>query len=123
MRDHHAAVRTWLDHYNHDVRRMVDECYADDFIVTVPGFLRIDDREHFHKVEQAVLEAAPDRRGHIVNTIRTGDQVIVEALLTGTDPDTGTPWETPWCAILTFDGDGRITRDNTYLNPAEWPGV
>ncbi|MGV9386888.1 nuclear transport factor 2 family protein [Nonomuraea sp. NPDC003707] len=111
-----------MDRYNHDVRRMVNESYADDFTVVVPELLRIDDRDRFHRAEQAVLDAAPDRRGHIVNMIPAGDQVIVEATLTGTDPNTGTLWETHWCAILTFDADERIVSDRTYLNPAAWPG-
>ncbi|MGW0998909.1 nuclear transport factor 2 family protein [Streptomyces sp. NPDC002523] len=117
-----AAVGTWLDLYNTDVHRMIDESYAEDFRVIVPGILELDDKETFHSFEQKVLDAAPDRRCHIDRYITTGETVVVQASLSGTDRDTGKEWITYWCAILEFR-DGLIVTDYTYLDPTTWPTV
>ncbi|WKU05584.1 nuclear transport factor 2 family protein [Micromonospora sp. HUAS LYJ1] len=117
-----AAVHRWIEYYNTDVHRMIDDSYAPDVNVVCPGLIDITDRAQFHEIEQSVLDAAPDRRARIDNLIAAGDHVIVEAVLFGTDTDSGTTWETPWCAILTFR-DGTIVTDHTYLDRTRWPWV
>jgi ketosteroid isomerase-like protein len=117
-----AAAENWARLYNEDVHRMIDETYAEEFTVIVPGTLEISDRDTFHRFEQQVLDVAPDRRCEILRLVATGDTVVVQASLSGTNPSTGVPWQTFWCAILDFE-NGKIATDHTYLDPAGWPSV
>jgi len=113
------AVRRWVELYNDDVHRMVDESYAETFEVDVCGQFVMRRRETFHRAEQAVLEAAPRRRARVERMIACGDTVVVEASLV--DPDQEPQWQLPWCAVLRLR-DGKIVSDHTYLDSARWPG-
>ena len=46
--------------------------------------------------------------------------VVVEAVLV--DPDKGSDWKIPFCAVLKTR-DGRIVRDDTYGDFSKWPGM
>lgn len=117
------AAKRWAHLYNTDVHRMVDESYAKEAEVHAMGLLTIrENPDYLHSVEEAVLKAAPDRQARIERTIAKGDTVVVEAVLFGTDKNTGKTWETPWCALLTFK-DGKIITDHTYLDQTKWPGI
>ncbi len=109
-----------IELYNTDVHRMIDEVYATVDVVC-PGALEIHDRDTFHAIEQIALDAAPDRKAHIVRTIAAVDHVILEGTVTYIDKATSEHKETFWCGIFTFQ-HGRVISDRTYLNPAEWPG-
>lgn len=115
-------VQQWMTLYNTDVHRMIEESYADTFRVVCPGLLEITDKKNFHEIEQHVLDAAPDRKFRIEDSITTGNKVIVECVLFGTDPHDGHTWHTPWCAILTLD-NGQVVEDHSYIDATNWPGV
>jgi ketosteroid isomerase-like protein len=111
------AVDRWVELFNTDVHRWIDECYADEFHIVCPGIIEITDRATFHQIEQAVLDAEPTRKGRLTDVIPAGDRVTVEGVLYG---GTDTPWETHWCAILRFK-DGRIVSDHSYVDRTQWP--
>ena len=52
--------------------------------------------------------------------IPAGDVVAVEASLVDDDRP---GWELAWCGVYTFDADGMIISDHTYLNHRDWPGI
>ncbi|MGW5868985.1 nuclear transport factor 2 family protein [Streptomyces sp. NPDC055239] len=114
------ATQRWIELYNTDVHRMIDEMYRKTQ-VECPGLLAITDAATQHAVEQLVLDAAPDRRARIEHAVAKDDDVAVECVLHGTDGRTTEPWSTHWCAFLTFQ-DGLIVNDRTYLDVAAWPG-
>ncbi|GAB2713462.1 nuclear transport factor 2 family protein [Nocardia thraciensis] len=115
------TINQWLDLYNNDIHRLIDEFYTEEFVVLCPGLLEIKDRRTFHEVEQSVLDAAPDRRMRITRTITSGDDVIIEAVLYGQHED-GTGWESPLCEIFTLV-DGKVAREHAYIDAATWPGL
>ncbi|MGV0771742.1 nuclear transport factor 2 family protein [Mycobacterium syngnathidarum] len=119
--DNMDVTRKWIDLMSTDVHRGIDEIYAPEFEVILPGFLRFTDKSEFHTVEGIVLEAAPDRRFEIVHAVARGEIVVVEGLTTYSDQE-GNQQESFWCAILTIE-DGRITSDHSYIDPATYPGA
>jgi len=52
--------------------------------------------------------------------IASGNIITVEASIVD---DAREGWELSWCGIYTFDGEGRIISDHTYLNRHDWPGI
>ncbi|MFG2004000.1 nuclear transport factor 2 family protein [Spirillospora sp. NPDC048911] len=121
--ENQKIVQRWAELYNTDVHRMIDESYAEDFVLICPGLLHLDDRQRFHEVEQAVLDVAPDRRFVVEQTYESDpDHVIAECVLQGTDPETGKDWESFFCAILTIE-DGKITSDRSYIDRTTWPWI
>src|SRR5262245_61955411 len=94
--------------YNTDIKRFVRECYTSDCEVN-GGMIR--GHEQFVRVEERVLRAAPRRKMRVDRTYPSGNVVVVEAVLL--DPDQGTEWQLPFCAVLTCR-DGKIASDWTY---------
>lgn len=117
--DNLRAVDRWQDLYNNQGARFVDECYTSDVTLDCPGALLIHGRETFRAIEDAVCDEAPRRWFRIDRTIAQDDVVVVQATLY--DPDRGDDFETRFCAVLTFDDQGLVTNDTTYLDPARWP--
>ena len=115
-----ALVRKWEETYNTDVERMVYECYAEDCEVSAMDLVTIRGHAKFVPVELQILQAAPRRYMKIVNAHPSGDVVTVQAVLY--DPDRGAEWHTSFCAVLTIK-NGRIVRDQTYLDRTRWPGL
>ncbi len=115
-----ALVRKWEETYNHDVERMVYECYTVDCEVTAMDLVTIRGHAEFAPLELKILKAAPRRLMKVVNTYPSGEVVTVQAVLY--DPDRGADWQTSFCAILTIK-NGRIVRDQTYLDRTQWPGL
>ena len=114
------VVKLWVETYNNDVDRMVNECYAENCKVSsMFGGATIEGRPRFLKLERRVVNVAPRRNIRIERTHAVGNVVVVEATLF--DPDQGDEWLSPFCAILTFE-DGRIVEDRTYLDDTRWPG-
>jgi len=104
------------DLYNTDINRFVYECYTPDCVVN-DGFIK--GHAAFMKVEQAVLAAAPKRKMRVDARHASGKVVVVQAVLL--DPDQGSKWKLPFCAVLTCR-DGQIASDYTYFN-GKWPGL
>ncbi|MFJ5842360.1 nuclear transport factor 2 family protein [Streptomyces shenzhenensis] len=109
----------WLELYNSDIHRMIDEFYPDDFVLAVMGVAEITDKGYFHKFEDAFLAASPERKARAVRITATGEDATLELVLYGTTVD-GTKWEVPLCELLTFE-NGLIARDVIYLDPAKLP--
>lgn len=109
----------WAELYNNEGSRFVSECYVEDVTVDCPGALLIRGREAFTAIEDAVCVAAPRRWFRIDRKIADGDVVVVQATLF--DPDQGNDFETRFCAVLTFNDDGLVVNDTTYLDAARWP--
>lgn len=114
-----AAVDRWAELYNNEGSRFVSECYVADVQLDCPGVLLIKGRETFTAIEDAVCAAAPKRWFRIDRKIADGDVVVVQATLF--DPDQGADFETRFCAVLTFNDDGLVVNDTTYLDPVRWP--
>jgi ketosteroid isomerase-like protein len=114
-----GLVERWAKRYNDGGSDFVAECYAEDAVVDCPGAVLIRGREAFTAIEDAVCVAAPRRWFRIDRTLADGDVVMVQATLF--DPDQGDDFETRFCAVLTFDDEGLVVNDTTYLDVARWP--
>lgn len=110
-------ARRYEDTYNNDIESFVFECYASDCEVN-GGFIR--GHEQFIQIERSVLQAAPKRKMRVDRIHPSGSVVTVEAVLL--DPDQGTDWQLPFCAVLTCK-DGKIATDWTYAEFSKWPGL
>ena len=116
-----ALVERWIDLFNRDVFRMVDECYAEDAEIEIAG-AGMKGREALRMTEADVLKAAPDRRAEIETVLVQGDQVAVEGVMLGAEAATGRRFAVPFAAFLTVR-NGRIVRDRTYFDRMAWPSA
>lgn len=127
-----AAIERFRELYNgEDMERFVREAYAPSFHVlnldgsswtagaANPQNLLVD-AESFIRAEVIIRAKAPGRRMTFRRVVPSGNVVTVEASIV----DQSRPgWELSWCGIYTFDGEGRILSDHTYLNRMDWPGL
>lgn len=113
------AVERWQRLYNEEGSKFATECYVEDVVVDCPGALLVRGREAFVALEDAVVDAAPNRWFRIDRTLAQDDVVVVQATLF--DPDQGDDFSTRFCAVLSFDQEGKVVNDTTYLDPARWP--
>lgn len=113
------VIQHWHDTYNGEVGKMISETYAKDADVEFTGG-SISSPEQFLKVESAIKGAVPGRYMRIDNIYFIGnDNAFVQAvILDHARPD----FFSPWCTLLTFR-NGKIVKDQTYLDPAKWPGI
>jgi hypothetical protein len=127
-----AAMERFRELYNgEDMERFVREAYAPAFhVLNLDGSSwtasranrqnLLTDAEMFVRAEVFIKAKAPGRRMLFRRVIPSGNVVTIE----GSIVDESRPgWELSWCGIYTFDGDGRITSDHSYLNRADWPGI
>jgi hypothetical protein len=112
-------VDKWAELYNNEGSRFVSECYFEGVVVDCPGALLINGREAFVAIEDAVCAAAPKRWIRIDRKIADGDVVVVQG--TWFDPDQGDDFQKRFCAVLTFNDDGLVVNDTTYLDAVPWP--
>jgi hypothetical protein len=127
-----ATMERFRELYNgDDMGRFVRESYAPTFHVlnldgsswSVSGANRqnlLDDTDAFIRAEVFIKEKAPGRRMAYRRVIASGNVVTVEASIVD---DAREGWELSWCGIYTFDGEGRIVSDHSYLNRHDWPGI
>lgn len=113
------TVERWAKLYNEEGSAFVRECYAENVVVDCPGALKVEGLDSFVALEDAVCDAAPNRWFQIDRKIAQDDVVVVQATLF--DPDQGDDFSTRFCAVLTFDDDGKVYNDTTYLDPVRWP--
>lgn len=127
-----AAMERFRELYNgEDMKRFVDEAYATSFhVLNLDGSSwtagrptrqnLVTDSDTFLRAEVFIKTKAPGRRMVYRRVIPSGNVVTLEASIV----DESRPgWELSWCGIYTFDGDGRIISDHSYLNRRDWPGI
>jgi hypothetical protein len=127
-----AAMERFAELYNgEDMERFVRESYALAFHVlnldgcawTAGGANRqnlLVDADAFVRTEEIIRAKAPGRRMAFRRVVPSGNVVTLEASIV----DESRPgWELSWCGVYTFDGEGRIVSDHTYLNRMDWPGL
>jgi hypothetical protein len=127
-----AAMDQFRELYNgEDMERFVVEAYAASFHVlnldgsswTASRASRqnlLNDPATFIRAETFIKGTAPGRRMVYRRLIPSGNVVTLEASIVD---DSRPGWELSWCGIYTFDGEGRIISDHTYLNRRDWPGI
>lgn len=108
--DIESAIATWVDLFNNDPHRMIDECYAEDATVAIPGFFEFYSSRPLHQAETATLKAFPNRRVTVVRTHIHGDFAVVEAVYSYGNGVR----DTYFCTLLKFR-DGLIISDRTYM--------
>jgi ketosteroid isomerase-like protein len=111
-----ALAEQWAQAFNTDVEKLITELYAPDCLFSGVEY----GHERMLRFERRVLAAAPRRAIRIEKTHAVDDVVTVEAVLL--DPDQGSEWKLPFCAVLTWR-DGKVVSDNTYTDMSRWPGM
>ena len=126
------AIARFRELYNgDDMERFVRECYANTFhVLNLDGSSwtaskptrqnLLDNVNTFVGAEVFVKAHAPGRRMTFRRVIPSGNVVTVEASIVD---DSRPGWELSWCGIYTFDTEGRIVSDHSYLNRHDWPGI
>ena len=105
-----AVAERWVETYNDDVERMVDECYAPDCEVQSMATGEVlRGREELRALERAVSALMPGRRMTVRRAIPAGDTVVMEVSAAGIE----TGGASDACVVLTFR-DGLIISDHTY---------
>jgi hypothetical protein len=112
------TILRWGELYNADPARMVTECYAPNCTVEVKGAFTYHGHNTFVALEKGVHQVAPNRHGSAERLIAVADTVVCQGVIT--DPARGAGWSTMFCAVLTLV-DGKIVRDETYLDLSQWP--
>ena len=107
--DLHALARRWYDEvWNKRMTSTLDELMSQDCVGQMEG-AEINGREQFKKASAALLEAFPDIRIEVVETIAEGDNVV-----------------TRWRAKLTHLGDAfgiAATGASTDVRGMTWMKV
>ena len=127
-----AAMERFRELYNgEDMERFVREAYAPTFhVLNLDGSSwtagranrqnLLSNSDMFIRAEVFIKAKAPGRRMVYRRLIPSGNVVTLEASIV----DESRPgWELSWCGIYTFDGEGRIISDHSYLNRKDWPGI
>ncbi|MFJ8862297.1 nuclear transport factor 2 family protein [Streptomyces sp. NPDC102451] len=106
-------VDKWIRLHNTDPQRMVDECYAPDAVIVVPGVEEFG-VARLRELESEGAARAGGRETRAVRVVSSGDVVVVEGTTTeSADGDGGA--ESAWCVVLTIR-NGLIVSDHAYLN-------
>jgi hypothetical protein len=127
-----AAMNRFRELYNgEDMERFVAEAYAESFhVLNLDGSSwtasranrrnLLNDPDTFIRAEAFIKAKAPGRRMVYRRLVPSGNVVTLEASIV----DESRPgWEVSWCGIYTFDDEGRIISDHSYLNHRDWPGI
>lgn len=127
-----AKLERWRDLYNgDDMDAFVREAYAPRFRVvnldgsgwtgnSTHGLNILERADVFIRAEEFIKRVAPGRRIRFNRVIPAGNVITLEASLVDDDRP---GWELSWCGVYTFDDEGRIVSDHTYLNRGDWPGI
>jgi ketosteroid isomerase-like protein len=90
--------------------------YAPDATLLTPGFPEVKGRDAIQKSNQEMMDTQSNLAAAVVRTWSKGNVIAVEFVTTGTDKATGKPWGVDGLDLLTFNDDGLITRDHTYVD-------
>jgi len=117
-----AAVEAWKDAWNAkgEASKLVDELYAGKCEVFTP-FQRVyhvrmgQSKENWRNLEIEFEKIWKKRTQTIVNCVVQGNRVSVECEVEmhRLDGEVVKGW---YAAFLTFDKDGRVTCDHTYMD-------
>ncbi len=112
-------LKVWIKAWVNDTDRMVDEIYADSAEVYGPMqnmyFLkRSKDKANWRTVEAANRNLYLKRKTRFGTIVAKGDTVAVEVETTDTDLK-GRIRKGWFAAFLTFDKNGKIITDRTYM--------
>lgn len=124
-----ASLEPWKDAWNTHgkAQKLVDEIYADSAEVFTPlqgvyHAKRGGSKENWRKLEIELEKIWEKREQRIVNTVVQGNRVAIECEVEMHRID-GKVTKGWYAAFLTFDEDGRLTCDHTYMEGprfAEW---
>ncbi len=90
--------------------------YAADATVMTPGFPEATGHDAIQKSMQDWLDANSNLATAVVRSWTKGNVVAYEFVTTGTDKASGKPWGVDGLDLLTFNDDGLVTRDHTYVD-------
>jgi predicted SnoaL-like aldol condensation-catalyzing enzyme len=110
-------ARSWTTHGL--AIKMVDEIYANSTEVFTPlqkcyYVKKGGSKENWRQVELEAEKSYKKREMRIVNTMARGDTVALEVATTVITHD-GKEHHSWFAAFLTFDKDGRVVTDHTYM--------
>jgi hypothetical protein len=116
-------VKGWIKAWETEAGRMVDEIYADSAEVFGPMqniyFLkRRQSKKNWRSLEVANRNLYLKRKTRFGTIVAKGETVAVEVATTETDLK-GRVREGWFAAFLTFDKNGRIITDHTYMRDME----
>jgi uncharacterized protein (TIGR02246 family) len=94
----------------------VASLYAPDAVMFMPGSPESKGREAIQKSYQDWLDTTTNVQSANVRTWSKGNQLAVEFVATGTDKASNKPWGADGLAIYSFNDDGLITKDHTYVD-------
>ncbi|NET58225.1 MAG: nuclear transport factor 2 family protein [Symploca sp. SIO2E6] len=103
----------WAEAWNNDPMRMCDDCYAEDCkVYHMLGDVVQNNREELRKMEKWLYEEVDPTRNLTITAITAfGNRVATEVDISwrgGAKIAKGTIW-------LTFNDEGMIIQDNTYM--------
>jgi hypothetical protein len=90
--------------------------YAPDATLMVAGFPEAQGRDAILTWLQSRANASSDVKTTTVRSWQKGNVMADEFVSTGTDKATSKPWGVSGFEVLTFNDDGLITRDDTYVD-------
>jgi len=114
------VVEEWMRCWNTKgmMAKMVDEIYADPAEVFTPiqskYYSKKDgNKDAWRKLELLLEKLIQKREMRLVTTVAKGNMVILEAIAATTT--LGRTVERWTAAFLTFDDDGKVVSDHTYM--------
>jgi ketosteroid isomerase-like protein len=109
-----AAIKTLVASVNDAGKLMA--LYAPDAVVVTPGFPETKGREAIQKGLQEWIAANANLATAPVRMWSKGNVLAVEFVTTATDKATGKPWGVDGLDLLTFNDDGLVIKDHTYVD-------
>ncbi|MYW04935.1 nuclear transport factor 2 family protein [Streptomyces sp. SID3343] len=109
-----AFVDKWIALHNNDPERMIDECYAHDATIVVPGVEEFG-IDRLRELETKGTPGTIRRTSRTVRVTSSGDVVAVEGVTSTTTDGEAAAQDTFWCVVLTLS-NGLIVSDHAYLN-------
>ncbi|HEY8086760.1 MAG TPA: nuclear transport factor 2 family protein [Polyangiaceae bacterium] len=109
-----AALRSIVANMNDAAKLTM--LYAPDASVVMPGFPEARGRDAIQKANQEWLDKVSNLTTAPVRTWSKGNVFVVEFVTTGVDKASGKPFGVDGLDILTFNDDGLVTQDHTYVD-------